>query len=91
MLFHSNAALVSGNYVGDIFFVISGYLIKCILLGEFHGSGLDDNLGARRFARATMKKETRSSCPTKHRGCEVRLKNLNWANLSAGPSFECLV
>jgi peptidoglycan/LPS O-acetylase OafA/YrhL len=37
ILFHANLGIASGGFIGvDIFFVISGYLITRIILGELH-------------------------------------------------------
>ncbi|OYX13551.1 MAG: hypothetical protein B7Z15_06885 [Rhizobiales bacterium 32-66-8] len=46
VLYHLNASLVPGGYVGvDVFFVISGYLITALILAD---------LGARRFSLVTF-------------------------------------
>lgn len=56
VLFHANAPVASGGYVGvDVFFVLSGYLITAILLGELGARGRIDLLAfySRRFMRLT--------------------------------------
>lgn len=46
ILFHAGLTLFSGGYVGvDVFFVISGYLITSILIGELE----QDNFSITRF------------------------------------------
>ena len=47
LLAHAGVAIFAGGYVGvDVFFVISGYLITRLLLGEF---GRDNTISIRRF------------------------------------------
>src|SRR3546814_6270958 len=40
MVFHAMTGFATGGFLGvDVFFVLSGYLITCLLLVEHHGAG----------------------------------------------------
>ncbi len=54
MIYHANSSWLQGGYVGvEVFFVISGYLITLLLIGEHERTGAIDlkNFWLRRFRR----------------------------------------